>query len=125
MRPNSLTGRTGLVLGLSVLITACASSGTNPEGELASATSAVEQAEAAGAREYSPLMLNKAQNKIADARSQIEKESYQDAENLLEEAALDARLAGARAETEKAREAVEEINATIRSLRQQLQEQES
>lgn len=123
MRPKSLSGRIGLVLGISALITACASPGTKPESEMASAQSAVEQAEASGAGEYSPLMLNRARNKVADARQQIEKESYQDATALLEEAALDARLAGARAETAKAREAVEAINTSIRDLREQLKQQ--
>lgn len=123
MRPHSLSGRTGLVLGITALITACAGPGPKPESELASAESAVEQAEASGARQYSPLMINTARNKIADARQKMAQESYQEAANLLEEAALDARLAGARAETEKSRKAVEEINTSIRNMREQLNQQ--
>jgi hypothetical protein len=66
-------------------------------------------------------MLNDAQNKVADARDLIEQERYSEAEQLLERAEVDARLAGARSETSKAKDAVEQLNQNIETLRQQMQ----
>ncbi|WP_100639274.1 DUF4398 domain-containing protein [Marinobacter salexigens] len=110
------TGIAGLVLTLG----GCASSGERPDSDLQSAESSLQQAVAADAREFEPVLLNNAQNKVADAKNLIEQEKYSQAERLLEQAAVDAQLAGARADTAKAKHAVEEINGNIESLRQQI-----
>lgn len=113
-------GRIALVFGLSTLMAACASKGTVPHQDLNAAEEAVRQAEAADARDYEPVMLNRAQNKIADARQLIDAEKYAEAERMLEQAQVDAQLADAKSETAKARNAVEEINQSIEQLRRQL-----
>lgn len=113
-------GRVLLVLGLTSLMAACASKGTPPHQELNAATEALNQAEAADARDFEPVMLNRAQNKIADARQLIDSQKFDEAERMLEQAQVDAKLAAARSETAKARNAVEEINRSIEQLRQQL-----
>jgi hypothetical protein len=46
--------------------------------------------------------------------------NYQRASQLLEQASVDAQLAGARADTAKAKQAVNEINRSIESLRQRM-----
>ncbi len=112
--------RTILVMATAVLLTACASQGPKPDSQLLTAASAIEQAEATQARQYEPVLLNQAQNKMADARELIEREEYDRARLLLEQATVDAQLAGARTETAKARQAVEEINKNIESLRMQM-----
>ena len=113
-------GRIALVFGLTTLMAACASKGTVPHQDLNAAEESVRQAEAADARDFEPVLLNRAQNKVADARQLIDQESYQEAERMLEQAQVDAQLAEARAETAKARNAVEEVNQSIEQLRRQL-----
>jgi chromosome segregation ATPase len=98
----------------------CASSVERPDSDLQTAESSVQQAVASDAREFEPVLLNKAQNKVADAKNLMEQEKYAQAERLLEQAAVDAQLAGARSETTKAQKAVEEINRNIESLRKQV-----
>lgn len=109
------------VLGWSLVVAGCASQGPRPDTELLSASSAVEQAEAAQARQYEPVLLNQAQNKIADARELLDREEYDRARDLLRQAEVDAQLAGARSETAKARQAVDEINKNIEQLRMQME----
>lgn len=124
MKKHSLmmisSGKLALLAGLALALGGCASPGERPDAELQSAESALRQAVAADARQYEPVLLNDAQNKVADAKDLIEKEDYQNAERLLEQASVDAQLAGARAETAKARQAVEEMNRNIEALRQRI-----
>ncbi|HEA53220.1 hypothetical protein LCGC14_0655170 [marine sediment metagenome] len=108
------------VAGIALTIGGCASPGEPPEADLQSAESSLQQAVAADAREFEPVLLNNAQNKVADAKNLIEKEKYTEAERLLKQASVDAQLAGARAETAKAKRAVEEINGNIEALRKRM-----
>ncbi|MDF0751987.1 DUF4398 domain-containing protein [Marinobacter sp. 71-i] len=120
---TSMLGAAG-VISIAVLAGGCASSVERPDGKLQSAESAVEKAVSSGAREFEPVLLNEAQNRIADARELIEQEQYLEARRQLEKASVDAQLAGARADTAKAKQAVEEINNSIESLRQQVDQRQ-
>ena len=111
-----IAGITGIALSLG----GCASSGERPDSDLQSAESSLQQAVAADARQYEPVLLNNAQNKVADAKKLIEQEKYREAERLLEQAAVDAQLAGARSYTAKVSQAVQEINSNSESLRNQI-----
>lgn len=108
------------ITAVALAIGGCASQGERPDSDLQSAESSVQQAVAADARDFEPILLNNAQNKVADAKNLIEQEKYIEAERLLEQATVDAQLAGARSETAKAQRAVEEINSNIESLRKQI-----
>jgi chromosome segregation ATPase len=108
------------IVALMLTLGGCASSVERPDSDLQTAESSVQQAVASDAREFEPVLLNKAQNKVADAKNLMEQEKYAQAERLLEQAAVDAQLAGARSETTKAQKAVEEINRNIESLRKQV-----
>ncbi|SHK02184.1 protein of unknown function [Marinobacter antarcticus] len=108
------------ITGIALTIGGCASPGEPPDSELQSAESSLQQAVAADAREFEPVLLNNAQNKLADAKNLIEQEKFIAAERLLQQASVDAQLAGARADTAKARLAVEEINRNIESMRKQI-----
>ncbi len=121
MKPHQYLGRTAIIFGLAVTIAACAGPGPKPDGKLQAAESAIQQAEASDAREFNPIILNDAQNKVADARDLIAQENYSEAGQLLEQAEVDAQLAGARSETEKAKSAVEQLNQNIETLRRQMQ----
>ena len=116
---NRLT-RSWLVIAIAALLVACAGPGPKPDSELQAAESSVQQAEAADARKFEPVLLNQSQNKVADARELMDQEQYRKAERLLEQAAVDAQLAAARSETEKAQRAVAEINRSIEELQDQL-----
>lgn len=108
------------VTGVALIIGGCASSGERPDSELQYAERSVQEAVSADAREYEPVLLNDAQNKVADAKDLIDQKKYSEAERLLEQAAVDAELADARSETAKAKQAAKEINDNIDSLRKQL-----
>ncbi len=121
MKPLNRLAGIWLVVATTTLLVACAGPGPKPDSELQAAESSVQQAEAADARKFEPVLLNQAQNKVADARELMDEEQYRKAERLLEEAAVDAQLAAARSETEKAQRAVAEINRSIDELQDQLE----
>lgn len=120
---TSMLGAAGII-GFAVLAGGCASSGERPDGQLRTAESAIQQAVSLDARDFEPVLLNQAQNKVADAEELIEEEKYREASRLLEQASVDAQLAGARSNTAKAQQAVEEINNNIESLRQRIEDRQ-
>ncbi len=117
---NVRSGKVVALAGIALALGGCASPDERPAADLQSAQSALQQAVATDARKYEPVLLNDAQNKVADAEDLIDQKQYQKAERLLQEATVDAQLAGARSETAKARQAVEEVNRNIESLRQRI-----
>ncbi|MEX2476668.1 DUF4398 domain-containing protein [Marinobacter sp.] len=120
---TSMTGAAGIIGAVAVLA-GCASSVERPDGELRSAESAIQQAVSSDARNFEPVLLNQAQNRVADAEELIEREEYLEAKRLLEKASVDAQLAGARSNTAKAEKAVDEINSNIESLRQRIEDRQ-
>lgn len=120
---TSMLGAAG-VISIAVIAGGCASSVERPGGELRSAESAIQQAVSSDARDFEPVLLNQAQNRVADAEGLINREQYLEARRLLEKAAVDAQLAGARSETAKARQAVDEVNRNIESLRERIDERQ-
>lgn len=120
---TSMLGAAGIA-GIAIVAGGCASSGERPDGELQTAESAIQQAVSSDARDFEPVLLNQAQNKVADAEELIDEEKYREASRLLEQASVDAQLAGARSDTAKAEQAVEEINSNIESLRQRIDERQ-
>lgn len=121
MKPKTHHVHILIMLGMTVFLIGCAGPGPRPDSQLQWAETSIQQAEATDARQFEPVLLNQAQNKLADARELIDREEYRQAERLLEQAAVDAQLAGARSETEKARRAVAEINSSIERLRMQME----
>lgn len=120
MKANRYLWHVAFALGGTAFLAGCSSQGPRPDSELLTAASAVEQAEASQARQFEPVLLNSAQNKIADARELVDREEYDRARTLLLQAEVDAQLAGARSETAKAQQAVEEINKSIEQMRMQM-----
>ncbi|MDX1552648.1 MAG: DUF4398 domain-containing protein [Marinobacter sp.] len=118
---TSILGAAGII-GIAVVVGGCASSVERPDEQKQSAESAIQQAVSSDARDFEPVLLNQAQNRVADAEELIEAEKYMEATRLLEKATVDAELAGARADTAKAQQAVEEINSNIEALRQRIEE---
>lgn len=107
-----------------VLLAGCASDpGPTLEDELQAARTAMGEADNAGAQDAEPAMLSTAREKVTSAESLIEEERYPEARRLLEQAEVDARLAEARAQTQEVRDELGDINASIESLRRNLESQ--
>jgi hypothetical protein len=83
-------------------LAACASSAPPPTIELAAARAAIEQAGPAVAH-YAPAELAAAQSKLERAEQALARDDRTQARRLAEEAEVDARLAWAMAENERAR----------------------
>lgn len=103
----------------------CASTPDRPEGELATAAANIDQAQQAGAAEYSAAELAAAQDKLARARAAAERDETVMARRLAEQAALDAELANAMTRSRKAESAVGELNDTIEALRDEIERNQS
>ncbi|WP_297796084.1 DUF4398 domain-containing protein [uncultured Marinobacter sp.] len=112
------------IIGIALVMGGCASSGERPDAQLQTAEASIQQAVSSDARDFEPVLLNQAQNRVADAEELIEQEKYIEAERLLEKASVDAQLAGARSESTKAEQAVEEINRSIESLRNRIEQRQ-
>lgn len=111
-----------IVLGCVTFLAGCAGKVPKPDSQMNAARTAIEQAEAADARQYEPVLLNQATNKIVDARERIDKKEYDKATILLEQAEVDARLAEARSETKKSRDTAEEVTRSIDALEMKMKD---
>jgi hypothetical protein len=101
-----------------VLSAGCATSGEAPavQQSITAAETTIRQAEQAGGAEHGALALDRARQKLTDARALVEDEPLA-ADRLAREAAVDAELAASMAREGQAEEAVAQIQADIRALR--------
>ncbi|MBX2837100.1 MAG: DUF4398 domain-containing protein [Gammaproteobacteria bacterium] len=97
------------------------SSAPKPRTEIALTSTALQNAELAGAREYAPIELRQASEKSAAAETAMKKEEYEKAKRLSEQALVDAEFARAKAEAEKSRLALKEAQDNIQLLRTEMQ----
>lgn len=103
-----------------LFLSGCATSGDRPDGQLAHASESIEAAEQTGAREFAPAALEMAKDKLDRARTATERGDHEIALRLAREAELDAELAAAQANRGKAQDALDEINESIRTLRNEI-----
>ncbi len=106
--------------GAMVAITGCA--GNPPTASLATAEMAVNRAQDAKAAEHASLEFHLAQEKLARAKSAMEEDDYETASREAEEAAVDARLAEAKAASVNASEKIREVEQTMDTLEQQTEQ---
>lgn len=97
------------------LLTGCASAPI-PTEQFAVSQAAIESATSAGATEYAPLEIKTARDKMSAAQRAITDKKYPAAAALAEEAAVDAKLAQTKAESEKANKSVSDIQDNLRIL---------
>ncbi|NND92083.1 MAG: DUF4398 domain-containing protein [Granulosicoccus sp.] len=102
---------------LAASVTACGSKAPKPVSELALASSALQNAETSGAREYAPIELRIAREKKVAADQAVAKKKYSRARELTVEARVDAELARAAADAEKSRLALKEAQDNIQMIR--------
>lgn len=100
-----------------LLLVGCA--GNPPNEQFAVTESAVRGAISAGATQYAPVDMRAAQEKWKDAELAMQKENYDQARRLAEQAEWDARVAERKAQTAKAQKAVEDAQKGIQELREE------
>lgn len=106
------------------LVTGCATDpGPKPDDQLAATEAALLSATEAGGEDTEPSMIIGAREKLNTAENLIADERYEEARRLLEQAEVDARLAEARADTQKVREELGDVRTSIDSLRRNLENQ--
>lgn len=113
--PWKLCALAALIISLS----AC-SSAPKPKTEMALSSSALHNAEVAGAKKYAPIELRNAEEKQGLADAAIASENYTTAKRLSEQAAVDAELAKAKSEAEKSRLALKEVQDSIQLIKTEL-----
>lgn len=96
-----------LIAFVCLLVAACATTKPGPE-ILTSAENAIQAAEAAGGDEFAPVEMRFAREKLASAQKGMDKQKYQVAVYLLEEAEINAELAIEKSRTAKVRRLVNE-----------------
>jgi hypothetical protein len=102
-----------------VLVAGCASIAP-PVEQMAVSKSAIANAVSAGGNEYAPVEMRTAQEKMDRAKRAMDKEDYEDARRLAEEAQADARLAETKAHSAKATKAASVTQDDIRALREEI-----
>lgn len=106
---------------LAALLTfGCATKEQGPVAQMATTRAAVNQAESVNARTYAPLELRAAQEKLAQAETAMQAENHTQARQLAERAEADAKLAEAKAQSQKSMAAVDQLNESIQTLREEL-----
>jgi Domain of unknown function (DUF4398) len=89
--------------------------------DFADAAASIRQAETAGAQRYSSRELNIARQELDQAREAQERGDYDLAERLAKQAEVDAELAAATAGNREMQAAVDELRASIETLRRETQ----
>ncbi|HBM09539.1 DUF4398 domain-containing protein [Pseudomonas sp. Choline-3u-10] len=100
-----------------LLLVGCA--GNPPNEQFAVTESAVRGAVSAGATEYAPVDMRAAQEKWKQAELAMQKENYEEARRLAQQAEWDARVAERKAQAAKAQKAVEDAQKGIQELREE------
>lgn len=115
----------GTVLSLALASVACSSAPERPDQALTRAETSVELAEQNDAREFGPTPLQRAQDQLEQAQTAASDKDYEAALQLAERAELDAELALAQTNHQKAVLALLEIQESIETLRQEITRSQS
>lgn len=99
------------------MLVACA--GNPPKEQFAVTESAVRSAISAGGTEYAAVEMRSAQEKWNEAEMAMEKQEFEKANRLAEQAEWDARVAERKAQAAKAQKAVDDANQGIQELREE------
>lgn len=105
-----------------LIVAGCASTSAPTEQMVVSKT-AVSNASAAGANEFAPIQYKSAMDKMAGAEQAMAAKDYERAQQLAEQAEVDAKLAAAMARSAKAQKAADALQENIRVLRQEIDRQ--
>ena len=110
-----------MVMVLALLaLTACGTKFPPPDREITMATSAITQADSAGAYESAPVELKSARDKLGQAKQAMHNEDNLTAKRLAEQALVDANLALAKSRKAKSQKAVDELKSSIQALQEEI-----
>ncbi len=118
MKLSRLTKGAAVFTATVVVLAACASSPVADE-KIAVAKASLQRAEGSGAPEYAPVELATARDKLARAEKANADHDLQPATNLAEQANVDAQLAEATAQEQRAHKAAMEFDSGINTLQQE------
>lgn len=107
------------ILPAALMFTAACSTVQPPTTLLTQAQERVRQAESVGAEESAPLVLRDAQQYLNEAEKSMQKERFDEAQQLLEKSMISSELAIARTGSSKAQKAAEEIEKNLDLLRRE------
>lgn len=108
--------------GVAVLLTlGCSSLKTPATASVAVSNAAVENAAGAGGAQFAPLEMNSAREKMALANKAMAAKDYKLANDLANQAQVDAKLAQGKANSAKAQAAAAALQDDIRVLREELE----
>jgi hypothetical protein len=111
------------VVALVFFLGACASTAppsARLEQQLTRSSTAVDEAEEAGAQEHAPLALRDAEKKLRLAQEALAEGKQDKALRLAEQAEVDAELAEVTALSSKAQQAAQELHKSIQTLREEI-----
>ncbi|MDO9314856.1 MAG: DUF4398 domain-containing protein [Burkholderiaceae bacterium] len=108
-----------LVASGALALTGCANA-PSPAPSMASTSASIEAARSAGAPELAAAELNEARSKLERARALAAAGDERGAIRLAEQADVDAQLARARAGSERSIRAVTELEASLQTLREEI-----
>ena len=106
-------------IALSCIVTAAYASNPVPDETIAVAKAAVERAEQSGAPQAAPVELASARDKLARAQKANADHRAKPAIALADQARIDAQVAEATAQKERAAKAATEFDASMATLRQE------
>jgi hypothetical protein len=109
----------GAAIALSLIVTAAYASNPVADETIAVAKAAVERAEQSGAPQAAPVELASARDKLARAEKANADHRAKPAIALADQATIDAQVAEARAQKERAAKAAAEFDANMATLRQE------
>jgi hypothetical protein len=92
-----------------------------PKDALAVSEAAVAKAQSDRAYEFAPVQFQSAQEKLHQARIEMERENYATARELAEQAEVDANLASYAARNAVAQKSAAEVQESLETLRRSLQ----
>jgi hypothetical protein len=110
---------TGATMALSFIVTAAYASNPVPDETIAVAKAAVQRAEQSGAPQSAPVELASARDKLARAEKANADHRPKPAIALANQATIDAQVAEATAQKERAAKAAAEFDASMATLRQE------
>ena len=104
-----------------VALSACTSPQKVPAtADVAVSRNAVENAVSAGAADLAPAEMQSAREKLMRANQALAAKDYKTAQDLANQASADAQLAQSKASSSKATTAADELQQSIRALREEL-----
>jgi major membrane immunogen (membrane-anchored lipoprotein) len=118
---NHITVVAFMLLIIILLLSGCTKENKKLSAMQIETTSAtVKQAEEAGARDFAPIELRLAEQKLEKARSALKNKEYDRALRLSQQSEVDAGLAEAKSRTAKAEKAVDELQQSIRTIQSEI-----